>query len=180
MSQNRQIEGLVRRFNQYTTHSEYKTPMDSKFASRDSIFAGKPDERPSSERRFRVAAQRVRNRAASMARKTGYSCRSLGPNFWYGESWTFDECVARLQTPTRENSGFTNLTAYSGSLCTGGCTAGRYSTPGRPVVSFKPWGAEYPSFEYYYKYEIPMPSPPSLLSTWTGTSAEFDAMFLDL
>ena len=25
-----------------------------------------------------------------------------------------------------------------------------------------------------------MPSPPKLLSTWTGTSAEFDAMFLDL
>ena len=46
ISQNRQIEGLVRRFNQYTTQREYKTPMDSKFASSDSVLAGKPEERP--------------------------------------------------------------------------------------------------------------------------------------
>ena len=79
--------------------------------------------------------------------KEGYECIPLRYDAWYGQNWTYAECVDKLVMPTAESSGLNEL------VHTYRCSANKYcssrASSESVAIRFRPWGRNFSSYRYF-------------------------------
>ena len=90
----------------------------------------------------------------SATSKEGATCKPIRPHTYYKLDWNYDECMARKERPSAENTRIIENSALCTTCVSGGGGGGGGPSGAYHVCDnftswgFRPWGADGPTFRY--------------------------------